>query len=138
MINKISLFVLVIVAALSCDKDGADGDYIVSAKKMISITSTDWSSSEPQLRNITGYKYTKSPDNLSAIIKAEVALPAVDDSNRSVKGSVLLNIAPDNHVFFAGFNTDPVAKSVAYAMLLQYNNETLRTVTEFLLLLESI
>lgn len=74
MINKISLFVLVIVAALSCDKDGADGDYIVSAKKMISITSTDWSSSEPQLRNKTGYKYTKSPDNLSAIIKSRSRL----------------------------------------------------------------
>lgn len=128
MINK-RLFALIMVAGVACSKDAVHNTFMVSAKKMISITSTDWSLTERELRGKTGYRYTKSPDNLSSIIKAEVGLPSIDDSNRAVKGSILLNIAPDNHVFYAAFDTDPLVKTVAYAMLLNYNNETLQGLT---------
>ena len=128
MINK-RLFALIMVAGVACSKDAVHNTFMVSAKKMISITSTDWSLTERELRGKTGYRYTKSPENLSSIIKAEVGLPSIDDSNRAVKGSILLNIAPDNHVFYAAFDTDPLVKTVAYAMLLNYNNETLQGLT---------
>ena len=123
------LFALGTVALFSCSKDSVQNTFIVSAQKMISITSNDWSNTERELRGKTGYRYTKSQDNLSTIIKAEVSLPAIDDSNRLVNGSILLNIAPDDHVFYAGFDTDPLAKTVAYAMFLNYNNETLQGLT---------
>jgi hypothetical protein len=126
MIRTFSLLVLVAVVALSCKKDAGD-TYVVSARKMIAITSNGWSASEPQLSGKRGYQYTKAADNLSTVIKAEVSLPAVDDSNRTAKGSILLNIAPDNRIFYAAFDAEPLVKTAAYAMLLNYNSETLQT-----------
>jgi hypothetical protein len=126
MIRTFSLLVLVAVVALSCKKDAGD-TYVVSARKMIAITSNGWSASEPQLSGKRGYQYTKAADNLSTVIKAEVSLPAVDDSNRTAKGSILLNIAADNGIFYAAFDAEPLVKTAAYAMLLNYNSETLQT-----------
>lgn len=116
---------------LSCSKDGEDknGIYLVSASKMIGIKRNSWSNVEPQLKNKTGYQYSKSPDNLSTVIKAAVHLPAIDDSNRAVNGTVLLNIAPDDWIFHASFDTEPLPKTEAYAMMLNYNAETLKTLT---------
>jgi hypothetical protein len=130
MIRSLFFLALVAVVTLSCSKDGKEGNtYIVSARKMIAITSNGWSASEPQLSDKKGYQYTKAADNLSTVIKAEVTLPSVDDSNRNVKGSILLNIAPDNRIFYAAFDTEPLVKTAAYAMLMNYNNETLQTVS---------
>ena len=106
MIRTFFIPLLATIVLLSCKKE-EDGTYFVSAQKIIGITSNDWSVSEPGLKNRNGYEYRKSPENLSAIIKAEVQLPANDDSIRTVTGSVLLNIAPDNHVFHASFDTEP-------------------------------
>jgi hypothetical protein len=129
MLRNFLLLSLATVTLLSCSKDSDDDTYLVSAPKIIAITSNDWSVSEPGLKNKKDYKYTISPENQAAFIKAEVHLPAIDDSNRAVNGSVLLNIAPDNHVFYAAFNTEPLAKTAAYAMMLNYNNQTLQTLT---------
>ena len=38
-------------------------------------------------------------------------------------------MAPDNHVFHASFDAEPLEKTAAYAMMLNYNNETLKTLT---------
>lgn len=131
MISKYPLMVLVIAVLLSCSKNAANkrDTFIVSARKMIDITSNDWSNTEPQLNDKTGYQYAKSPDNLSNVIKAEVHLPAIDDRNRAINGTILLNIAPENKVFQASFSTEPSTKTAAYAMMLNYNNESLRTLT---------
>ncbi len=131
MSYKYLFIVLATAAIFSCSKDGASerGLYIVSASKMVGIKSNNWSDVESQLKNRTGYRYTKSPENLSAIIKAEVQLPAIDDSNKAVKGAILLNIAPDNRISHASFHTDPLPKTVAYAMMLNYNKESLKTLT---------
>ena len=129
MIRKLLLPALVALCALSCKKDSTDSTYIVSARKMIGISSNDWRATESQLSSKAGYRYIKSADNLSTVIKAEVHLPAIDDSNRTAKGSILLNIAPDNRVFYASFNTEPLGKAAAYAMLLNYNNETVQTLS---------
>lgn len=131
MSYKYLFIVLATAAIFSCSKDGQSnrGIYLVSASKMIGIKSNSWSNVEPQLKSKTGYQYTKSPDNLSSVIKAEVHLPAIDDSNRAVNGAVLLNVAPDDRIFHASFDTEPLAKTVAYAMMLNYNKETLQTLT---------
>lgn len=126
------LFIVLATAAIfSCSKDGESkrGLYIVSASKMIGIKSNSWSYVEPLLKNKTGYRYSKSPDNLNAVIKAEVHLPAIDDSNRTANGSILLNIAPDDRIFHASFTTVPLSKTAAYAMMLNYNKESLKTLT---------
>lgn len=131
MIYKYLLIALALTAVFSCRKDeaGEQDSFAASAEKMIALKSNDWSKAEPQLKDKAGYQYTKSPDNLSAFIKAEVHLPAVDDSNRTVNGKVLLNVAPDDRVFHASFTTEPLAKATAYAMMLNYNNQTLKTIT---------
>lgn len=131
MRSEFLIIVLATALISSCGKDGQGrGDiYLVSAGKMIGIKSNSWSSVAPQLKNKKGYRYTKSPDNLSQVIKAEVHLPARDQSNRTVNGTILLNIAPDNSIFHASFNTDPLPKAVAYAMMLGYNEESLKTLS---------
>lgn len=131
MVYKYFLILLFAAVVFSCSKDAASKNdtYVVSARKMIGLTGNGWDNAESQLNDKRGYRYTKSPDNLSAFIKAEVHLPAVDDSNRAVKGTILLNIAPDNKVSYAAFDTEPLAKTVAYAMMLNYNNESLQTLT---------
>ena len=121
---------LAIAAVFSCSKEGNNGNtYIVSASKMIGLTGNNWSNVEVGLKFKKGYQYSKAPENLNSIIKAEVHLPAVDDSNRNVKGSILLNIAPDNTIFYSSFDTDPIPQATAYAMMQQYNRETLQTLT---------
>lgn len=129
MIRKYFLLFLSVIAVASCRKDGSGNTYVVSASKMIALTRDNWNNAESQLRHKKGYQYTKSPENISTVIKAEVSLPAVDNSNRNVKGSILLNIAPDNIVNYAAFNTDPVSRPAAYALMLNYDQETLQTVT---------
>ena len=125
------VYILLFVTTLfSCSKDGdSSGKYIVSASKMIGLTGTNWSSAESQLSSKTGYRYSPAAANLANVLKATVDLPAVDDSNRTVKGAILLNISPDNLITFASFNTEPLEQSVAYAMMLNYNNESLRKLT---------
>jgi hypothetical protein len=132
MICKYLLIVLATAVVISCSKDAArkHDTYTVSARKMIGLKSNNWSNAEPQLKDKKGYQYMKSPENLSAVIKAEVHLPAIDDSNRVVNGAMLLNIAPDNGIFYTSFITDPLAKSEAYAMMLNYYNESLKTLTD--------
>jgi hypothetical protein len=44
-------------------------------------------------------------------------------------GTILLNVAPDDRISYAAFETEPVTKTVAYAMMLNYNNESLKTLT---------
>lgn len=127
MIRKYFLSFLTIVTLLSCNKEKQEGTYIVNASKMIGITRNNWSNVEPQLNNRTGYQYTTAPANSG--IKAEVHLPALDDSNRVVNGTLLLNIAIDNRVQFAMFTTDPIVQSAAYAMMLNYYNTTLQSIT---------
>src|SRR6186997_3585021 len=97
MIRNYFLGFLTIVTLLSCNKEEQEGGtYIVNANKMIGLTRNNWNNVEPQLNNKTGYQYTPSP--ASTGIKAEVHLPALDDSNRVVNGNILLNIALDNRV----------------------------------------
>jgi len=130
MIWKFFLIFLAAAVVTSCSKDGRNGNtYLVSASKMIGLTGNNWNKAELQLRHSKDYEYTKSPDNISTIIKAEVSLSAVDDSNRNAKGSILLNIAPDNIVSYAAFDTDPISQAAAYAMMLDYDHETLQSVT---------
>jgi len=132
MSYKYLFFVLVATAVLfSCSKEGESkyGLYIVSASKMISLKNTSWERVEPELKNKTGYQYSKGADNVSSVLKAVVDLPAIDDSNRAVKGKILLNVAPDNRIFHASFDTGPMSKTLAYAMMLNYNQETLKTLT---------
>lgn len=131
MIYKYLLIVLAIVTVFSCNKDADDKQdtYLVSARKMIDLKSNNWSHAEPLLKNKNGYQYTKSAENLSAVLKATVALPAIDDSNRAVNGSILLNLAPDDRIFHASFTTEPIARTAAYAMMFNYNNESLQILT---------
>lgn len=133
MMYRYFLTLLAVIAISSCgkksDSDGSYGNYYVSAKAIIDITNNGWGYAEPRLKNKIGYDYLKSPENLGSLIKAEVHLPAIDDSNRVVKGEVLLNIAPDNRIFHASFDSEPVSKSEAYAMLLNYNNKSLQILT---------
>jgi hypothetical protein len=46
-----------------------------------------------------------------------------------VKGRVLLNIGLDNRIFHASFNADSLPKAEAYAMMFNYNSESLKTLT---------
>ena len=62
-------------------------------------------------------------------MKPEVHLLDIDDSNKAVSGTILLNVAPDNRISYAAFDTAPLTKTVAYAMMLNYNNESLQTLT---------
>ena len=74
MLGRYILIFVVASVLFSCVKFGSDGStYIVSASKMIGLTGNNWDNVESQLRNKKGYKYAKSPDNLSYIIKATVA-----------------------------------------------------------------
>ncbi|WP_153800785.1 hypothetical protein [Foetidibacter luteolus] len=131
MIFKWSLIFLFVITALSCNKESASkrDNYIVSASKMIRLTGNHWSNAEPQLSDKVGYQYNKAPDEQSNIIKAASTLPAIDDSNRAVNGTVLLNIAPDNTINYAAFDADSLTQTIAYAMMLNYNNESLQTLT---------
>ena len=128
MIRKHVLNFLALLTILSCNKENKDGGtYIVNASKVIGMARNNWSNVEPQLINKTGYQYTSSPPNTG--IKAEVHLLALDDSNRVVNGNILMNIALDNRVQFTKFDTDPIDKSAAYAMMLNYYNNTLQSIT---------
>ena len=127
MIGKYFLTSLTIITILSCNKEKQEDTYIVNASKMIGLTGNNWSNIEPELNNKTGYKYTVAPANSG--IKAAVDLLAIDDSNRVVSGSIILNIALDNRVQFTMFNTDTITKSAAYAMMLNYYNGTLHSIT---------
>lgn len=129
MIRTHLLSFLTVVTLFSCKSEKpADGDtYIVNAGKMIGITRNNYTNVEPQLINKTGYRYTTSPAGIP--IKAEVHLPALDDSNRVVPGDILLNIALDNKVQIAMFTTDAIAKQAAYAMMLNYHRATLQLIS---------
>ena len=127
MIGKYFLTSLTIITILSCNKEKQESTYIVNASKMIGLTGNNWSNVEPELNNKTGYKYRVAPANSG--IKAAVDLLAIDDSNRVVRGSVLLNIAIDNRVQFTMFNSDTIGQPAAYAMMLNYYNGTLHSIT---------
>jgi hypothetical protein len=128
---KYSLIVLVAAVVVSCTKDGANNSntFLVSASKMIAIKGHAWDEVEPQLKKKKGYRYIKAPDSRSNDYKAVVDLPAIDDSNRSVKGRVLLNIGLDNRIFHASLNADSLPKAEAYAMMFNYNSESLKTLS---------
>lgn len=127
MISKYVVSFLTIVTILSCNKEKQGSTYIVNASKIIGLTRNNWSNAEPQLKNKRGYRYSALPANSG--IKAEVHLPALDDSNRVVNGAMLLNIALDNRVQFTMFNTDPIEQSAAYAMMLNYYRGSLQSMT---------
>jgi hypothetical protein len=127
MISRYFLSFIAFVAVLSCNKEKQNGTYIVNAGKMIDMTGNNWSNVEAQMHLKTGYEYTASPPSTG--IKAEVHFPALDDSNRTVSGAILLNIANDNRVQFAMFTTDPMPQPAAYAMMLNYNNGSLQSMT---------
>jgi len=129
MIVRYLLVLLSLAALFSCKKDTQNhGDtYIISARKVIALTDNTWSQVEKQLRKKRGYKSTKVPDNLSNFIKAVVNLKAIDDSNRNVAGDILINVLPNDVISFIDFYTDTIPQAVAYAMMLNYNNETLQT-----------
>ncbi len=127
MIRKYFLSFIAFVALFSCSKDKHDDTYIVNAPKMIGLAGNNWSNVESQLRTKRGYAYSLAP--ASSGIKAEVHLPALDDSNRNVYGTLLLNIARDDRVQFAMFTTDPVSQLSAYAMMLNYHSRTLQSIT---------
>jgi len=131
MMYKYLLLFLSVAALFSCTKnaDSDNGRYIVSARKMIGLTGINWSQAELLLRNKRGYRYTKSPDNLSNVIIAAVDVMAIDDSNRSVTGTILINVGPTNVINFISFATDTIPQAAAYAMMLNYNNESLQTLT---------
>lgn len=118
---------IVIVTIFSCKKEGNSETYIVNAIKMIEVTGNTWSNVESQFMNNTGYRY--STYSSTSGIYAEVHLPAIDDSNSIVHGSILLNIGTNNRVVFDMFNTDTIAQSVAYAMMLNYHNATVQSIT---------
>ncbi len=124
MSGRYLLSFLTLVGVLSCSKE-ENVTYYVNAHKMIELAGNNWNNVESQLSHRNGYKYTTAPPNSG--IKAAVGLKAVDDSNRAVNGAILLNIANDNRVQFAMFNTDPIAQSLAYAMMLNYNNASLQS-----------
>jgi hypothetical protein len=127
MIRKYFLSFLFLVALFSCSKDKQANTYIVNAGKIIWITGNNWMNVESQLRTKVGYSYILAP--ASSGIKAEVHLPALDDSNRNVNGTFLLNTSHDNRVQVAMLTTDPVSQPVAYAMIMNYHGETLRSIT---------
>ena len=127
MSGKYFLSFLVIVVLFSCKKEEKNETYIVNASKMIGITGKNWSNVESQFIHKTGYQYTTASPTSG--IKAEVHLPAIDDSNRVVNGAILLNIATDTRVQFGMFNSDPISQSAAYAMMLNYHNATLQSIT---------
>ena len=120
---------MVAVALFSCKKDTVSKTekYIVSASKMIGLTGDNWNNAESKLKNKVGYQYTGSSANASNLVKAEVRLPAIDDSSKIENGAIYLNVAPDNVIYYAAYQTEPTAQAVAYAMMLNYNNESLKT-----------
>lgn len=131
MSGKYYLMLIVAVAVISCNKDGASktDKYIVSASKMIGLTGDNWNNAEPKLMDKVGYQYAGSPVNVSNLVKAEVRLPAIDDSTKIENGAIYLNVAPDNVIHYAAYDTEPIAQTIAYAMMLNYNNESLKALT---------
>jgi hypothetical protein len=131
MTGKNFLILSLAIIIFSCTKnEGSESNtYLVSADKMITIATTNWPVTEPQLKSKRGYQNTRITDSRAAYLKVIVQLPAVDDSNRAVKGRILLNITPDDRISHAAFDTEPLARTVAYAMMLNYHNETLNTLT---------
>src|SRR5262245_53923913 len=127
MISRPFLSFIAFIAVLSCNKGKQNDTYVVNAGKMIGLTGNNWSNVESELHGKTGYEYSLAP--ASSGIKAEAHLLGVDDSNRTVNGTILLNIATDNRVQFAMFTTDPVSQPAAYAMMLNYNNGSLQSMT---------
>ena len=127
MISKYFVSFLTIVTILSCNKEKQAGTYIVNAGRIIGLTRNNWSNVEQQLTTKSGYRYSALPVNSG--IKAEVHLPALDDSNRVVNGAMLLNIALDNRVQFTMFNTDPIVQTAAYALMLNYYHGSLQSMT---------
>ena len=132
MLTVIPRFCFILFAAtllFSCRKGATVNRQLctVSANKMIDLGSKDWTYGEAELSNMFGYQYKAASPSIP--IKATVKLIAVDDSNRTVTGSILLNVALDNTVSHAAFDTEAVPKETAYAMMLQYNKEALQTLT---------
>lgn len=131
MLRRYLFSLFVIVTAVSCGKHKAENEtYIASAEKVISLANHDWAYSEPELSNKEGYQYITAPANVAAQTKATVSLPAIDDSNRTVKGEVNIEIAPSNFLAYTVFVTDPLPKSVAFAMMLNYHHEALANLAD--------
>ena len=122
---------MVAAAVFSCNRNAVTktDKYIVSASKMIGLTGDNWNNAELKLKDKVGYQYAGSPANMTNLVKAEVRLPAIDDSTRIENGAIYLNVAPDNVIHYAAYETEPIAKLVAYAMMVNYNNESLKTLT---------
>lgn len=121
----LSLFGLII----SCGKDTTSPFYIVSAAKMIAMTGNDWNTVEPELSNKKDYSFTKFPQP-SGDISSVVTMPAIDDSNRTIQGTFILNITVSNKIRYAGFSVSSLTQADAYALMLNYNNETVQNVPD--------
>jgi hypothetical protein len=129
MIPKLLISVFLVLGLLSCSRDkNEEGTYFVNASKLIEISGSNWANTEPKIKNKSGYNYSTSP--ASTGIKAVINLPAVDDSNRVVNGKLLLNLSNDNKVQATVFDTDPISQSAAFAMMLNYNHQTLKILTD--------
>jgi hypothetical protein len=125
---KYLLLLLTLSTVYSCGKESAKSDtYIVSANKIITLTKSNWNNLEGELSNKKDYQYKTVPSD--PVFKAVVYLPAIDDSNRTVKGNVLLNISHDNTVINARFDSDTLSQTLAFAMMLNYHRLTLQRIT---------
>ncbi len=82
---------------------------------------------EPQLSDKIGYRYEAATLAASSNVKGEANLPAVDDSSKIDNGAIYLNIIPENIVKYAAYTTGPISQAAAYAMMLNYNGESLKT-----------
>lgn len=125
--HLLALLTLLLLFSCKSEKPAENDTYIVNAGKMIGINRNNYTNVEPQLINKAGYRYTTAAAGIP--IKAEVHLPALDDSNRVVPGNILLNIALDNRVQFAMFTTDAITQQAAYAMMLNYHRATLQLIS---------
>lgn len=128
-LTKYLLFLSLSGFLFSCGKDTATPIYIVSAAKMISMTGNDWSNVEPDVSNKKDYLFTKFPQP-SGDISSVVTMPAIDDSNRTVQGTFILNITVSNKIRYAGFSVSSLTQAEAYALMLNYNYETVQNVPD--------
>lgn len=131
LIAKYAFLLISAVSVLGCKKDSATNKekYIVSASKMIGLTGKNWDDAAPDLNQKFGYQYVAASPGASNLVKAEVNLPAIDDSSKIEEGNLYINVTPDNLATFTAYRTKPIPQSAAYAMMLNYNNESLRILT---------
>lgn len=136
-IQPIIFLIAFSIVLFSCSKDAGSKNadtYIVSAESIINMTGKDWKEIEPQLKDKRGYWYTEFSRDQNLPVKAAISLPAIDDSNRTVKCNVLINVNEKNKVISSSMGapdtTLKLNKNEAYAMMLNYNNQATKLLTQ--------